>query len=81
MEYLPHQGENTFVSLSRQGFIGVEDSRARHTAYGFTVSNRGLMSSLCPSANGNMVYVSSLDGYLLVYDLRCNLISSIFRTN
>lgn len=59
----------------------MEDSRARHTAYGFTVSHRGLMSSLCPSANGNMVYVSSLDGYLLVYDLRCNLISSIFRTN
>lgn len=29
----------------------------------------------------NMVYIGTMSGYLLVYDVRCNLISSIFQLN
>ena len=73
--------EHVFTYVTRQGSIVVEDSRAKSSsqAQSLSVTQRGLLSSMLLSHNKHTLYIGTMQGYLLAYDFRCNLIQDVLQ--
>jgi len=69
---------NVICYCSQEGLVGMDDCRMKNQGQSFRIQQRGLISGMLINGTNNMVYVGTMSGYLLVYDVRCNLISSIF---
>lgn len=64
--------------MTGEGVLGVQDIRTRSKTMSCNIGKeRGLPKSLAFSTFGPSILVGTLDGYVLTYDIRCNLISSI----
>jgi phosphoinositide-3-kinase regulatory subunit 4 len=72
--------EAIFVYVTSMGEIVVEDIRSRSPAIQFSVGKeRGLVTSMIQRSNSLSTCISTMNGYCVVYDLRCNLISNVFQ--
>jgi hypothetical protein len=67
-----------FCFVTAEGVLGVQDIRTRSKTMSCNLGKeRGLPKSLAFSTFGPSILIGTLDGYVLTYDIRCNLISSI----
>ena len=72
--------ESVFVYVTSSGHIVVEDIRSQRSPANFSVGKeRGLVSSMVQRNSTQSTCISTLNGYCLVYDIRCNLISNVFQ--
>lgn len=72
------QQNECFCFVTAEGNLGIQDIRIKSKALSCNVGKeRGLPKSLAYSRNGNNVLIGTIDGYLLCYDARCNILSNI----
>ena len=76
--YLTSEGHNILVYATQQGGIHVHDVRVKNDVNIFhTGCQRGLVTRFCMGRDENNYFMATAGGYVLVYDLRFNLITSI----
>lgn len=67
-----------FCFVTAEGTLGVQDIRARTRTLTCNLGKeRGVPRCLAFSPMGPSILIGTLDGYVLTYDIRCNLISNI----
>lgn len=69
---------NCFSFITAEGYIGLQDIRVKQECLRCSLGKeRGLPKTML-SINGNSsVLVGTINGYLLTYDVRCNLLSAV----
>ena len=75
-----HQQNECFCYVTAEGNLGIQDIRVKSKTLTCSIGReRGLPRSLAYSPNANNVLIGTVDGYLLSYDVRCNIISNILQ--
>ena len=67
-----------FCFVTAEGVLGIQDIRSRAKTMTYNIGKeRGIPRCLAFSPMGPSLLIGTLDGYVLTYDIRCNLISNI----
>ena len=67
-----------FCFVTAEGNLGVQDIRAKSKTMVCNLGKeRGMPRCLTVSPMGPSLLIGTLDGYVLTYDIRCNIISNI----
>jgi len=76
--YLTHEGHNVLVYATQKGGIHVHDIRVKNDVNVFQIGcRRGIVTRFCMGRDENNFFVSTVGGYVIGYDLRFNLITSM----
>ena len=69
-----------FCFVTAEGNLGIQDIRVKSRTLSCNIGKeRGLPKCLAYSPNSTNVLIGTIDGYLLCYDVRCNIISTILQ--
>jgi len=69
---------NCFSFITAEGYIGLQDIRAKDGCLRCALGKeRGLPKAMLPINSNLSVLVGTVNGYLLTYDIRCNLLSAV----
>lgn len=67
-----------FAFTTAEGYIGMQDIRVRNECLRCSLGKeRGLPKSMLAINGNSSVVVGTVNGYMLTYDVRCNLLSAV----
>jgi len=76
--YLSSNAQNVLVYATQQGGIHVHDIRVKKDVNQYKMKyQRGLIASFCMGRNENSFFVGTVNGSVLGYDLRFNLVTTL----
>jgi hypothetical protein len=68
-----------FCYITAEGNLGVQDIRVKSRAINCSIGReRGIPRALCPTSRQSIL-VGTVDGYVMNFDIRFNVISSVFQ--
>ena len=73
---------STFGVVTSEGWLALQDIRIKKDCYKCNLGKeRGMPKSFINLPGTNTLVVGTINGYILLYDIRCNLVSNVYELN
>jgi WD40 repeat protein len=80
LNFINFFSENMLMYITQKGFLHIHDLRVKKDVVTSELGcQRGLVSCMCLGKEENSVFIGTLGGYIVLYDLRFNLTSNVYQ--